>query len=65
MAVDFEEPAAEREQAVPESSADEAFASAGRIFDTLDASDNIFSAAVLFALQITVALEDECLMFDV
>ena len=65
MAVDFEEPAAEREQAVPKSSTREAFASAGRIFDTLDASDDVLQAAVLFALQITVALEDECLMFDV
>ena len=65
MAVDFEEVSAEGEQAVPESSAGEGFASSGRIFDTFDASYNIFSSAVFFALQITVALEDECLMFDV
>ena len=57
VAVDFEEVSAEGKEVVPDSSAGEGFASSGGVLDALDTSDDVFEAALFFALEVTVALE--------
>ena len=58
VAIDFEKVAAEGKEVIPDSSAGEGFASSGGVLDAPDMSNDVFEAALFFALEVTVALED-------